>query len=125
MCFHKPLYTLSKHWSSDTVVRDILHPLFVEYGVRLVLSGHVHAYERFEVDGVHYVIDGGGGALLYDPSEFSASVDAARPGESALRVTADQSYGVVLLDVSSSGEIEVTRIEAYEGGVIDTFVLPA
>jgi acid phosphatase type 7 len=59
--------------SSD--VRDDLTPIFAEHGVDLVLSGHAHSYERtVPIDGVTYIITGGGGAGLrdVDPSETTA-----------------------------------------------------
>ena len=40
--------------------------MFAAAGVDLVLSGHDHNYQRFAgVDGVTYVVTGGGGAGLY------------------------------------------------------------
>ncbi|OAA26577.1 hypothetical protein AT15_06365 [Kosmotoga arenicorallina S304] len=41
-----------------------LVPLFEEYKVDLVLSGHIHNYQRFSKNGITYLISGGGGALL-------------------------------------------------------------
>jgi hypothetical protein len=45
--FHKPMYTSpnSAH-SGESSLRSIYHPLFDQYGVDLVLSGHVHNYQR-------------------------------------------------------------------------------
>ncbi len=45
--------------------RDKLHALFVKYKVAAVFAGHEHLYLRKSVDGVLYVITGGGGAPLY------------------------------------------------------------
>ena len=45
--------------------RDRLHALFRKYGVTMVFSGHEHLYLRKVVDGIPYVIAGGGGAPLY------------------------------------------------------------
>lgn len=36
-------------------VGDFLHPLFRETGVCGVNYGHSHVYERYEIDGVHYI----------------------------------------------------------------------
>jgi predicted phosphodiesterase len=48
-------------------VRASLSPIYAKHGVRLVLSGHDHSYVRYKpVDGVHYVVTGGGGYRLYD-----------------------------------------------------------
>jgi 3',5'-cyclic AMP phosphodiesterase CpdA len=45
--------------------RDRLHALFVTYGVTMVFAGHEHLYLRRTVDGIPYIITGGGGAPLY------------------------------------------------------------
>lgn len=122
--FHRPTYTLSKHAPGNTTVRELLHSRFTAHGVPLVLSGHAHAYERFVVDGVQYVIDGGGGAVLYDPDEDRAEVEAARPGESALRQAVSRSLGVTTVDVAADGALTVRRIAAADGAVQDEITVP-
>ena len=63
--FHHPPYTCGGHSGDTDVVRNWV-PLFESYGVRLVLSGHDHNYQRFAPrNGVTYLVDGGGGAGLY------------------------------------------------------------
>ena len=62
--FHDPPYTTNAAHSSNLDVRAYLCPLFERYGVRLVFLGHVHAYEHSFVNGVHYIVTGGGGAPL-------------------------------------------------------------
>jgi 3',5'-cyclic AMP phosphodiesterase CpdA len=63
--FHHPPYTCGGHAGDADVVRSWV-PLFENYGVQLVLSGHDHNYQRFaSQNGVTYVVDGGGGAGLY------------------------------------------------------------
>jgi len=45
--------------------RDVLHPLFLETGVRAVFGGHFHCYgPSRELDGIRYFVTGGGGAEL-------------------------------------------------------------
>ena len=45
-----------------------LHSLFVTHGVDLVFNGHDHNYERTKViDGIQYIITGGGGANIRTP----------------------------------------------------------
>jgi hypothetical protein len=46
----------------------------------IVLSGHIHNYERFERNGVEYLISGGGGAEPY-PLLFRGSADLYRDTE--------------------------------------------
>ena len=47
--FHKPIYTSPNACSScdpSSTFRNTYHPLFDQYGVDLVLQGHVHNYQR-------------------------------------------------------------------------------
>jgi predicted phosphodiesterase len=62
--FHIPLFTTGQNDPSRSL-RKVLTPIFQEYGVDLVFNGHNHSYERLEVDGITYVVTGGGGASLY------------------------------------------------------------
>lgn len=57
---HRPLYTLGD-FSPRSSHRDALFPIIAAHRIPLVLSGHVHAYERFEYDTVTYVTTGAGG----------------------------------------------------------------
>lgn len=45
---HRPWYISAKNKSSTVCwkCKDVFEPLFLKYSVDLVLSGHVHAYER-------------------------------------------------------------------------------
>ncbi len=70
---HVPPYTTGAHGVADhdewQPVRDHLVPLFEQYGVQTVFSGHDHHYERGEVNGITYIVSGGGGAPA-DLSDF-------------------------------------------------------
>ncbi len=48
-------------------LQDEFVPLFEKYGVKLVLNGHTHMYERSFKDGVHYVIAGPAGGARAMP----------------------------------------------------------
>ena len=64
MYFHHPIYSSGGRHGSDTALRDQLEPLFIKYGVDLVLAGHEHFYERLKPQkGIHYFISGGAGKL--------------------------------------------------------------
>jgi Icc-related predicted phosphoesterase len=59
---HHPPYTNSTVTGDDPDVQEALLPAFV--GARktmAMVAGHVHAYERFELDGKHLLVSGGGG----------------------------------------------------------------
>ena len=115
--FHRPIYTLGNH-APDTAKRDVLHPLFVEHGVDLVLQAHNHGYERFLVDDIPYVLDGGGGAATYD---MSAQVEA-RPDEVELRQAVATNYGVTRVEVTAGGGMSMVRVDR-DGETVDSATL--
>jgi 3',5'-cyclic AMP phosphodiesterase CpdA len=58
---HKPPFSSGEH-GSDGAFRRHFVPVLERHGVRLVLSGHDHHYERSKSqNGVTYVVTGGGG----------------------------------------------------------------
>jgi Calcineurin-like phosphoesterase len=63
--FHHPAWTCGEYRShSGVLVRWV--PLFEQYGVDLVLSGHDHNYQRFAArNSVRYIVHGGGNTNLY------------------------------------------------------------
>ena len=115
--FHRPIITLAKH-EPRMDLRERLHPLFVEYGVDLVLTAHNHSYERFDLDGVPYVVDGGGGALLYAVSQNEEKF----PEDAAHRLAFEKSMGFTALQFTSE-DILLTRTN-LDGEEIDSVALP-
>jgi acid phosphatase type 7 len=61
--FHHPPYS-SGSYGSDLNVRTHLAPVFAQYPVDLIFSGHDHNYEHARAGGRHYIVTGGGGAPL-------------------------------------------------------------
>lgn len=61
--FHKPLVTCGDT-GQDDASRNRYAPIFAQNRVRLVVQGHMHGYERFDLDGITYVTTGGGGGAL-------------------------------------------------------------
>lgn len=60
---HRPPYSAGQHGSEQSV-QQRWAPLFAEHDVDLVLAGHDHDYQRSEpIDGVTYVVSGGGAKL--------------------------------------------------------------
>ena len=124
VCIHRPTYTFSKHAPGDLSVREYLHGRFLEHGVPLVLAGHAHCYERFAVDGITYVVDGGGGAVPYDPNEDLEDIMRERPEEIALRQAVSRTHGVLTVDVAGDGGLTITRHEKT-GDVLEVHEIPA
>ncbi len=61
---HHPPYSTGRHSVDGGALAANLAPVFERYGVNVVFSGHDHDYERLDVNGVTYVVTGGGGAPL-------------------------------------------------------------
>jgi predicted phosphodiesterase len=62
--FHHPLYSSGKTHGSSLDLRALLEPLFINYGVSVVFSGHDHFYERIKPqNGIAYFVSGAGGSL--------------------------------------------------------------
>ena len=104
----------SKPSRSGSLQMRVLLPMFHEYGVTAIISGHDHYYERgFTNNGIPYIISGGGGAGLYslgDPSDDPHTVAA---NESA--------YHYVVVEVT--GQLVRFQAKNTEGGVIDEVVI--
>lgn len=63
--FHRPPFSFGDR-GGDEDIRNWWTPLFTQYEVALALSGHAHNYQRtVPLDGVTYLVSGGGGAWLY------------------------------------------------------------
>lgn len=113
--WHRPMYTFAKHFAGTTVA-DVILPKLVGTKVKLVMSGHSHSFEHFETDqGVHLIVDGSAGALLYDPDEALPEVQADFPDLEALRKHVERAYGCCTIDVAADGAITVRRLRAEDG----------
>jgi len=63
--FHHTPFNFGNH-GEDEKVKMFLVPLFEKYKVDLVIAGHDHNYQRIgPINGVLYIVTGGGGAPLY------------------------------------------------------------
>ena len=109
--FHHPGFScVPARKPGSLYVRNYLVPLFEEHNVDLVLLGHDHLYGRsIPVNGVVYVITGGGGASTY-PAE-----------PDAINEICVQVHHYCILRVSEhSLELEAISIE---GELLDRFTL--
>jgi predicted phosphodiesterase len=62
--FHHPLYSSAYTHGSQLKLRAVLEPLFIQYNVSLVLTGHDHTYERIKPqNGIQYFVEGSSGQL--------------------------------------------------------------
>lgn len=108
VAFHQPVYTAGIHAPGE-VQQRLWVPLFRRGGVRLVLQGHNHAYERIERDGITYITTGGGGAAVFPCVRRTEGLRACRvahhflaltAGAAALRVRAIDARGRLIEDIT-------------------------
>ena len=109
--FHEGPYSVGPHGPTPDA-QTWLCPLFNAYKPRLVICGHDHLYYRTKRNGVTYVITGGGGAELYQPTNAQLAI----PGDVYKSV-----HHVINLHVDGS---RVTgTVITPDGVVIDKFTL--
>ncbi|HEY5951906.1 MAG TPA: metallophosphoesterase family protein [Kofleriaceae bacterium] len=64
---HDGPYSRGLHRGNE-VARERYVPILAKHHVDLVVGGHDHLYQRGEAGGIRYVVSGGGGAGLYQPT---------------------------------------------------------
>lgn len=114
VCLHRPVFTCSRRDRPFMLARRLwLHPRLAESGVLCVLAGHNHYYERtYPLDGVTYVVSGGGSANQYAADE---------PNRRTARLVAGEShYGVVEV----YADFLAVRVLAPDDRQLDAFELP-
>ena len=95
--FHHPPYSSGGTHGSDTKLREVVEPIFLKYGVKVVFAGHEHFYERTKPQkGIQYFISGSGGKLRKgDVKTSSPLLDKAFDTDLSfmlLEVAGDQMY---------------------------------
>ncbi len=95
--FHKPYYSVGDYRPSLDRRADF-DPIFQSHRVPLVIAGHVHGYERFEVGNVTYITSGGGGSILGDMDQYVSEY----PEDAALRVSSGAFYQSMLVTIEGT-----------------------
>ncbi len=111
--FHRPPYSAGGHGSSYSV-RNAWCSILSQYHVPVVFNGHNHFYQRtIPINGVTYIVTGGGGAPLYSPGSASW-VAYSEACYHYMRITA------------TANRLSIKAVRATDGVVIDsvTFTKP-
>jgi predicted phosphodiesterase len=112
--FHHPLYSHGKFHGSDLDLRARLEPIFVKYGVNVVLNGHEHVYERVNPQhGIYYFVLGNSGELR--PNNLNPSPDTAKGFDT------DRAFGLFEI----AGDQFNFQIVSRTGATVDSGVLEA
>ncbi len=98
--FHLPPYSSGYQGSIDWMRWP-----FADWGADVVLTGHDHLYERLEVEGIPYVINGLGGGVIY-PFEETLPQSRVRynSAHGAMLVTAS-AYQMSFQFINVNGEV--------------------
>jgi predicted phosphodiesterase len=89
--FHHPLYSDGKSHGPDLDLRARLAPLFKQYGVKVVFSGHEHVYERLKPeDNIYYFILGNSAKLMTHDFKSSQQMEKSL----------DTEQGFMLVEIS-------------------------
>ena len=72
---------------------------------------------------MHYIVDGGGGALTYDVDDTRSFIVQNAPEDLPLRKVAERTHGVTTLDFAADGAVTVTRVN-INGATTDSFTIP-
>lgn len=111
--FHHPLYSSGERHGSDPTLRRILEPLFIKYGVTVVLTGHDHIYERIKPQqGIVYFVVGSGGKLR------SGNIDP-RTGLTAKGLDTDLAF----MAAEISGDEMFFNTISRKGAIVDSGVI--
>ncbi|HEY3593745.1 MAG TPA: metallophosphoesterase, partial [Polyangiaceae bacterium] len=105
--FHHPPYSNGSHGPSP----NMRWP-FRTWGAEVVLAGHDHIYQRFEVDGIPYIVNGLGGSSRYEfgtPDAGAAALSQYNEDFGAMLVTATPNsirYDFVTTDGARRDSVE-------------------
>lgn len=103
---HHPPYSSGRHGST----RYMRWP-FQEWGADVVLTGHEHSYERIEINGFPYIVNGIGGRSIY---QFGKPIAGSQ-------VRFNQDYGALLVETSPQ---EMTfKFITRTGELVDEFTI--
>ncbi len=64
--FHHPIFTTGPHPQDEQNLGETLLPVFSDYGIDIVFTGHNHSYEKSLYNGIYHIVAAGGGATLYE-----------------------------------------------------------
>jgi 3',5'-cyclic AMP phosphodiesterase CpdA len=110
--FHHPLFNVGRAHGPDQDLRSQLTPIFQEYDVNVVFSGHEHVYERVKPQGnTYYFVEGSSGKLMRHDL----------PRSDQIQVAYDSDRGFMLVEIAGD-ELYFQAIN-QEGKTIDSGTL--
>lgn len=108
---HVAAFSAGAHIGDGAPLRSSWHPRFAAAGVPFVLSGHDHNFQRIVVDGVTYVVSGGGSGVLY-----------RRTRDLAEGAAFEARSHFLVVDLTAEGA--TVKALASDGSLIEAFAVP-
>jgi 3',5'-cyclic AMP phosphodiesterase CpdA len=103
--FHHPLYSDGHMHGPDLDLRAQLTPLFRQYGVNVVFSGHEHVYERIKpADSIYYFILGNSGKLMTHDFRSTERMDKGFDTDQSFMLVEVADDTLYFQTISRSGE---------------------
>lgn len=100
---HQGVHSNGPHGPSGSLLAAGLDDVMRDYDVALVMAGHDHLYERGVVDGLRYMVSGGGGAPVYHKTVNRGHAEMLEPVHHLvdMRISPEEvTFSVVLKDGS-------------------------
>lgn len=116
--FHHPMYSADpNHFGGWANLQEDWEGLFQEHGVSGVWNGHIHAYEHYLENGIHYTVIGAGGGPpgLLSPEKPEGYQNSL---ENCL------AYAKVTVNSSSTATVQIVRVADISGGEVTTVYPP-
>ena len=116
--FHRPIYTSGRYSLWAYLTRSSLESTFIANGVRFVLSGHEHFYERIKPQGgITYFISGAGGSLRARDIRPSSRMAVGFDRDYSFmlwEIAGDEAYYQSISRTGESVDAGVIRLEAAD-----------
>ena len=113
---HQGVHSNGPHGPSKSLLAQGLDDVMRDHGVALVIAGHDHMYERGVVDGLRYMVSGGGGAPVYAKTVKRGHAEVKKAVHHLVDFTVDDT-GISFEVVEKDGAIlESCRLDEASGG---------
>ncbi len=110
--FHHPLYSNGRSHGADLDLRTRLTPLFRQFGVNAVFSGHEHVYERVQPeDAIYYFILGNSGKLMTHDFATSQGMEKGFDTDRSFMLVEIAGDKLYFQTISRSGTIDSGSVE--------------
>ncbi len=113
--FHRAIYTSGSRGS--LIWARGFEPIFREHNVDAVFMGHIHAYERFYINGINYVVSGGAGGVPHRLNLHTTPFDF--PPDS--RIYAEETHNYLTMELTKDRAVIQAHYPNMQ--VFDSFVI--